>query len=430
MTRSAKKINESLILIPVLSILVILGFLLLTTNVSFWFKGSIHKDAKRYATKHCLVFYPDSSSGKKFAKQLAKGVKDDRVYDYSLVPYGDYYLVDYGGGVSYFVDKQYDSLTINEVDDEGKRIIADYLRYCVKKDKTDLYYTSDFIEKSYVDNLSFENVEYSIQDEYLKCIFKDFDVDVLVPLKYIQENLKMNFGYPNELYVKPTYIDNDHPVICLTFDDGPQFWYEAAESSSIAIVDTLYKYDVTGTFYVVGDCLEERDVWTDYQVYSFLKKSINNGNEYGSHTQSHSVLSNLSTSKDIRQAIAGPADFFKRNLDYDMKTYRPPEGVFNDAVLDAQPYPAILWSVDSQDWLSRDAESIYNKVQSYELDDGDILLFHEIYDETAAAIKKIIPELIDRGYQMVCVSDMLQFKGLDIDTLKYYYNLNPWPYYE
>ena len=31
---------------------------------------------------------------------------------------------------------------------------------------------------------------------------------------------------------------------------------------------------------------------------------------------------------------------------------------------------------------------------------------------------------------MVTVKDMLQYEGLDVNTLKYYYNLNPWPYYE
>lgn len=425
-----KKINYSPIMIAVLSILVVVGFLFLTTNPSFWFKKSIHEDAKKYTTKHCLVFYPNNSYAKSQAKLIAEDVKDDRVFDYSLIPYGDYYLVSYGNGVEYFIDKDNNTISINEVSDYGKRIIADYLRYSVKKQDPEKYYNVDFLEKSSIDNLDFSNVTYDIKNEYLRCRFPDYDVDVLVPLKYMQQEIGMNFGYPDELYCKPTYIDPDHPVICLTFDDGPQFWYGPDESSSKAIVDTLYKYDATATFYVAGYSLEERDEWTDYQAYSFLKESINNGNEYGSHTAEHNDLDDISTAQGIREVIMEPAEFMKDLVGYDMVTYRPPGGIFNDDVLKAQPYPAILWNVDSNDWDNRDPEMIYNKIMSYELDDGDILLFHDIYDETAQAIEKIVPELISQGYQLVTVKDMLQHFNIDVNNLSYYYNLKPWPYYE
>ena len=430
MTIKKRKVNISLILIPILSISLIFTILLIFTNASFWFKSSIHEDAKRYATKHCLVFYPDSAIGKRVAKQIAKENKNDRIFDYSLVPYGDYYLVDYGNDVSYFVDKNYDELTINTVDDDGKRIIADYLRYWVKREQNDLYYTKDFMEKSYVDNLSFEEATYSIDGENLKCRLKDFDIDILVPLKYIQESINMNFGYTNETYIKPVYIDDSHPVICLTFDDGPNFWTEKEVSSSTSIVDTLYKYDANGTFYVVGDCLEEDDTWTDYEIYSFLKQSITNGNEYGSHTQSHYPTLDELDGDEIVDAINGPADYLKENLDYDMKTYRPPEGVINDDILAVEPYAAIFWSIDSKDWSLRDSEKICERILNCDIDDGDILLFHEIYDETAKAIEKIVPELLEKGYQMVSVTDMLTSKNINVSSIKYYYNLNPYPYYE
>lgn len=429
--RSVKKKKfNSTIMIVVLSILVIVGFLFLTTNPSFWFKKSIHDDARRYATKHCLVFYPDNDYAKKQAKLMTKGIKDNRVYDYSLIPYGDYYLVSYGNGVEYFVDKENKTISINEVSDYGKRIIADYLRYAVKKDNPDKYYNIEFLENSSIDKLNFDTATYDIKNEFLRCKFAEYDVDVLVPLKYIQTEINMNFGYPNELYSKPTYIDPNHHVICLTFDDGPQLWYGPDESSSKAIVDTLYKYDATATFYVCGYSLEERDEWTDYQVYSFLKDSINNGNEYGSHTAGHDDLIDFSTSEGIVDSIMQPAEFMKDLLNYDMVTYRPPGGMIDDDVLKAQPYPAILWNVDSDDWDLRSADEIYNKIMSYELDDGDILLFHDIYDETAKAIEKIVPELIKQGFQLVTVKDMLKYEGIDINNLSYYYNLNPWPYYE
>lgn len=428
--KNKKKLNKSVVIIVVLSILVITGFLLLFTNTSFWFKKSIHSDARSYSTRHCLVFYPDGKNGKNAAKQLCNGVKDDRIYDYSLVPYGDYYYVSYGNDVGYFIDKDNKPIKIEEVSDYGKRIISDYLRYTIKKEQPEKYYDSKFIEESYIDNLNFDGVTYDIENEYLKCSFPNYDVDILIPLKYMQTELSMNFGYPNELYVKPTYIDPNHPIVCLTFDDGPNLWKEYDKSSSVSIVDTLYKYDSTATFYIVGYALQERDMWTDYQVYSYFKESINNGNEYGSHTSGHEDLADLNTAEAINKVISEPADFLYDLVGYKMLTYRPPGGVINDNVLAAQPYPAILWNADSEDWVSEDTDAICNKVLSYEYNDGDIILFHEIYDYTARAIEKIVPALIDRGIQLVTVKDMLQYEGIDVYNLKYYYNLNPWPYYE
>ena len=428
--KKRRKINKSAIIIAVLSALVIMGFLLLFTNTSFWFKHSIHSNSRKYSTRSCLVFYPNNSEGKNVAKKLCEGVKDDTIYDYSLIPYGDYNYVSYGNGIGYFVDKDGKSIKIGEVSENGKRIIADYLRYTVKKQDPDTYYDSNFIKNSYIDNLDFTNATYEVENENLKVRLTNYDIDILVPLKYMQAEIGMNFGYQNELYAKPTYIDGDHPVVCLTFDDGPDLWSSYENSSSVSIVDTLYKYDATATFYICGYALDQREVWTDFEVYTFLKQSINNGNEYGSHTAGHEDLVDLSTADAIKKAINGPADSLNDLLGYKTLTYRPPGGVFNDNVLAAQPYPAILWNVDSEDWISEESEAIYNKVMSYDLESGDVILFHEIYEETAKAIEKIVPALIDKGIQLVTVKDMLQYEGIDVNSLHYYYNLNPWPYYE
>lgn len=428
--RKRKKVKDSAILITVLSVLVVAVFLLLFSNPRFWFKNSIHEDAKKYSTRSCLVFYPDTENGKKVAKDMCHDADKNSAFDYSLIPYGDYYLVSYGNGYEYFIDAENKPLSINEVSDFGKKIIIDYLRYTIKKEQPEKYYNSKFLAGLNVDSINFDGATYDIKGQFLYCKLPDYGVDVYVPLKYMQTEIGMNFGYKDELYVKPTYIDHNHPIICLTFDDGPELWSYPEESSSTSIVDTLYKYDATATFYVVGYALEERDCWTDYQVYSFLTNSINNGNEYGSHTAGHEDLVDLDNASAIQRVINEPAEFMKDLVGYNMVTYRPPGGVFDDGVISAQPLPAILWNVDSEDWVSRDANEIYEKVLSTNFADGDVVLFHEIYEETAQAIEKIVPALIDKGCQLVTVKDMLTAENIDVSTLHYYYNLSPSPYYE
>lgn len=422
-----RRFNKSVLVIFALSLVILLGLVLFNTNFSFIGKKSIHEDARTYKTRHCLAFYPKGENGLKTAKQICKGVKDDRIFDYTLIPYGDYYQISYGGDYRYFTDKQYNLLKISEVSDDGKKMISDYIRYTYKKERPEQYYNAEFLKQLKVENIDFSNVTYSIEQEFLKCHVPQHEMDVYVPLKYIQKEINMNFGFPFELYVKPTYIDTnpEYPIIALTFDDGPQFSYEKGSTSTERIVNTLYDYDACGTFYVIGDKLQDRDVWSDYQVYFFLKDSINQGNEYASHTQTHTyTLTELSLKDDIYEEINGPIDYMKKFMEYDIKTYRPVSGEFNSSVVEASPVPAILWDIDSEDWYTRDVEEICAQILNQKLDSGDVLIFHDIYDETASAIERIVPELVNRGYQLVSVSELLKAQNIDIENLKYYYTPN------
>ena len=420
-----KKNLHSLIIIALLSAAVLIGFFLLTTNFAFVGKKSIHEDAGTYKTRHCLAFYPDSKQGLSYAKELCKGQKEDVIYDYTLVPYGDYYLVSYGGEKKYFADREFGPLKIEEVSDEGKRIILDYLRYTFKKDHPEKYYDAAFLSSLQLENIDFSAVTYSIDKESLLAYLPQYEMSVAIPLKYMQKQIGMNFGFPDELYRKPIYLDPDpaHPIVCLTFDDGPQFNYDPGYSSTEKIVDILYKYDACGTFYIIGNMLQNREIWADYQVYTLLKRSINQGNEYGSHTQSHLyALTEISGKENIRKEIEDPMVYLDDFMGYRMNTFRPVEGSFNNEVLESTSLPAVLWDVDSEDWLSRDVDAIQAQVLKYDYESGDIILFHDIYNETAEALEKILIELIDRGCQLVSVSEMFRFYNLDPSQIDYFYS--------
>ena len=405
-------------------------FFAIFVNVRFLGQSSIHEDARRYSTRHCLAFYPDSDQGKQMAKDICKDVKDDAIFDYTLIPYGDYYLISYGGKWRYFTDHNYQPLHIEGVDDEGRQMIVDYLRYTFKKERPEEYYNSKRVSELTAENIGFDALSYEIEGESLKCHIGEYDLDVLIPLKYIQKAIGMDFGFPDELYRKPVYIDPDpaHPIVCLTFDDGPQFRYEPGSTSSEKIVALLEKYDACASFFVIGDSLRDRENWADYQVYSFLKHSINQGNEYCSHTRDHYYeLNTLSDEKEIYEEINDPIAYLKEFMDYDVRCYRPVAGAFNDKVLSIQPVPAILWDVDSQDWLSRDPQAIIEMVMKYDYESGDVVLFHDIYDETVEALETIIPEMVDKGIQLVSISDMLSSLDIELSAKSYYYSAN---YYE
>ena len=120
--RLRKPVLIALLMFP---LALILSLFLFLNNWHFFGVKSIHEDASKYKTRHCLAFYPETEDGRSYAKTLCKGVKDDTVYDYSLVPYGDYYLVSYGNDLKYFVDKEMHKMEIKELTEELNRQVED-----------------------------------------------------------------------------------------------------------------------------------------------------------------------------------------------------------------------------------------------------------------------------------------------------------------
>ena len=72
--------------------------------------------------------------------------------------------------------------------------------------------------------------------------------------------------------------------------------------------------------------------------------------------------------------------------------------------------PLANWQVDTEDWKSRNADSVYQTCIT-QVNDGDIILFHDLYESTYHAIERLIPELTAKGYQLVTLSELLEYSG-------------------
>ena len=87
-------------------------------------------------------------------------------------------------------------------------------------------------------------------------------------------------------------------------------------------------------------------------------------------------------------------------------------------VVSACPYSAILWSVDSEDWRhsyssaenTPDAAERVNAIVSNvmrDLEDGDIILMHDIHESTYDATVVLLERLHAEGYEVVTVSELM-----------------------
>lgn len=190
---------------------------------------------------------------------------------------------------------------------------------------------------------------------------------------------------------------NDEMKIALTFDDGPD------KSYTNEILDILNEYGIKATFFVIGkNCEENPDI---------LKRIALEGHEIGNHTYSHPRLSKI-TSNNLEKEILKTEKIVYDITGIKTCLFRPPEGVYSDAtakVSDSVGYRAILWSVDTTDWRSPEADKISKSVVE-NTTSGAIILCHDYIagkSNTPAALRMFIPQLIQQGYVFVTVSELI-----------------------
>jgi peptidoglycan/xylan/chitin deacetylase (PgdA/CDA1 family) len=201
-------------------------------------------------------------------------------------------------------------------------------------------------------------------------------------------------------FVRPQEIDPAKPMVALTFDDGPSRY-------TARILKVLRTNNAHATFCVVGN-----------RVQSYLEIATHTaagGNEIIGHSWDHKNLKKLDVA-GINLQLTRTNTAIGLITDKKPRFFRPPYGAVNDTVLQVAKELGLslaMWNLDSMDWSSRDANVIYKKIMRL-VRDGSIILCHDIYDTTAAAMEKVIPELVAQGYQLVTLSDLLTAKGGDI----------------
>ncbi|MBQ3329891.1 MAG: polysaccharide deacetylase family protein [Ruminococcus sp.] len=192
-------------------------------------------------------------------------------------------------------------------------------------------------------------------------------------------------------------LDVNKPMIALTFDDGPAVDQDCGDR----ILDVLEKYNAKATFFMLGcNAGEEPDN---------LKRKVSLKMEIGNHTWNHTHYGGEVTAEDVRMGSNGIYDACGQFP----TCFRSPGGMTTGTILTecaAENMAVYYWSIDTQDWSSRDADAVYHAVVD-NVKDGDIVLMHEIYGSTADAVERMVPELIEKGYQLVTCHDLIALKG-------------------
>lgn len=199
-------------------------------------------------------------------------------------------------------------------------------------------------------------------------------------------------------------VDPSRPMVALTYDDGPQ------PSVGNRIMDCLAQYDGKATFFMVGDRVP--------RFASEVQRMVAEGHEVANHTQNHLYLQKQSA-EVIQAQVAQCNAAVQAACGVTPTLMRLPGGNHNATVRANTNMPMIQWNIDTLDWKTRNADSTVNTILS-QVKDGDIILMHELYSQTADATERIVPELVNRGFQLVTVSEMAAAKGRELQAGQIY----------
>ena len=193
-------------------------------------------------------------------------------------------------------------------------------------------------------------------------------------------------------------------MIALTFDDGPGKY-------TSTLLDTLEQYGAHATFFMVGKNVPK---YPDE-----VKRMLEVGCELGNHSYDHAQLTKITpeeiqgqvnnTNGEIENAAGSPATLL-----------RPPFGAVDDNVKQNVGMPMILWSVDTLDWKTKDANATIENVLT-NAEDGDIILMHDIHEQSVEAAIQLIPALQEKGYKLVTVSEMAKARGVKLENGEKYF---------
>jgi len=193
-----------------------------------------------------------------------------------------------------------------------------------------------------------------------------------------------------------TYIPKPRYVIALTFDDGPSRFTEQ-------ILDVLERYNARATFCVLGNRVESRE--------DIVRRTVAGGSEVIGHSWNHPNLS-IQNEYTIRNQLRNTSAAIENAIGVPPPPiFRAPYGSVNARVRSISydmGYSILNWTIDTMDWRFRDAQHIYDHIMQHARH-GSIVLLHDIFEATAEAMELVVPALIERGFELVTASELIEY---------------------
>lgn len=191
-------------------------------------------------------------------------------------------------------------------------------------------------------------------------------------------------------------------MLALTFDDGPN------DNVMVQIIELLNRYDAKATFFVVGDRITDASI-------PVLRSAVSQGFEIGNHSQNHLHMPGMGKAQ-IVQEIKSVQERVERVTGIQPVLFRPPYIDVDERMLETIDMPFIAGS-GNNDWDPNCTVEQRVDQALRDADDGAILLMHcfEGNEATVEALRILLPELKQQGYEIVTVSQLFARKEIPLE---------------
>ncbi len=194
----------------------------------------------------------------------------------------------------------------------------------------------------------------------------------------------------------PVEGTQEEKLVALTFDDGPSGRYTRK------LLEGLEERNAKATFFLCGYRMEQDPMLTE--------RIFREGHEIGLHGYSHKPMQNMCPI-DVLQELKKAAAFLPDGCEASF--LRCPGGTCSKCTCSAASSLGLslaYWSVDPRDWATNNASAIEKEVLEH-VQDGDIILMHDMSTSSVEAALLIVDELTEQGFRFVTVSQLADAKG-------------------
>ena len=192
----------------------------------------------------------------------------------------------------------------------------------------------------------------------------------------------------------------------LTFDDGP------SAKNTPGVLDALMETGARGTFFVVGNRIKENR-W-------LVQREHDNGNAIGAHNWHHGNVTK-SSGAALRAMPQKVNTAMIKSIGIPVRYDRVPGGRYPRMIEVKVGWAYIQWSLDTYDWRGISTAAVMRKVKN-KLRDGDIILCHDIKNNTAESTRQIARYLEEEGYMLLTIDELFAKDGVKLEPNKVYYH--------
>ncbi len=223
------------------------------------------------------------------------------------------------------------------------------------------------------------------------------DVAVTLPVYQVKPCVAPD-GTPTSDYFSIYPPEDGDKVMYLTFDDGP------SSKITAKVLDTLKKYNIKATFFVLGQNAEKNP--------QMLERMAKEGHAIGNHSYSHNMnyiysdteafLSEINKTRDIIINTVGEKKY-AGVIRFPGGAFREERAEFKEVLL-KNDIPYVNWNCQTGDSETQNpiSANLYNRAIRTANDSGReslVLLMHDTKQATVDALPSIIEYFKGKGYR-------------------------------